>query len=208
MKLLVIHGPNLQLLGTRQPDVYGATDLATINRELKRLAKARGVGLDVLQSNHEGEIVERIGSATGTYAAVIINPAGYTHTSVAIRDAIEASQLPTVEVHLSNIYARESFRQHSLIAPVCQGQVSGFGPIGYRPALEAALALVHPTRPTRRGAGRPSAARPSRAAHHAGFDIRRSRPALRPASFALLRAAKQSVRGSAGCSRPRRLLFT
>ena len=153
MKFLVIHGPNLHLLGTRQPEVYGSMDLASIDRELRRVAASKGVALDIVQSNHEGEIVERIGQGEGTYAALIINPAGYTHTSVAIRDAIEASRLPTVEVHLSNIYAREPFRQHSVIAPVCRGQVSGFGPVSYRLALEAALALVRPRKSARKGTG-------------------------------------------------------
>jgi 3-dehydroquinate dehydratase-2 len=142
MKILVIHGPNLQLLGTRQPAIYGTANLHTINNDLKRLATQRGVILSIVQSNHEGQIVEQIGNARGRYDAMIINPAAYTHTSVAIRDAIEASALPAVEVHLSNIYAREPFRQHSLIAPVCRGQVCGFGAVSYRLALEAAVALV------------------------------------------------------------------
>lgn len=141
MKILVIHGPNLQLLGRRQPSLYGTAGLATINRDLRRLAKARGASVTIMQSNHEGEIVERIGAAKGRYDAMVINPAAYTHTSVAIRDAIEACGVPAVEVHLSNIYAREPFRQHSLIAPVCRGQVCGFGPSSYRLGLEAALAL-------------------------------------------------------------------
>ena len=142
MKILVIHGPNLQLLGTRKPEVYGTVDLAAINRELKRVAARHRATIDVLQSNHEGELVDRIGQAKSRYAAIVINPAAYTHTSVAIRDAVEACGVPTVEVHLSNIYAREPFRQHSLIAPVCAGQVSGFGPSSYRLGLEAAVELV------------------------------------------------------------------
>ena len=140
-KILVIHGPNLQLLGARQPTIYGTKDLATINRDLTRLAKAQGAALTIVQSNHEGEIVERIGAAKGRYDALVINPAAYTHTSVAIRDAIEASGVPAIEVHLSNIYARESFRAHSVIAPVCRGQVSGFGPASYRLGLDAALSV-------------------------------------------------------------------
>ena len=145
MKILVIHGPNLQLLGERRPEVYGSVDLATINKALRALAAARAVELDILQSNHEGEIVERIGAAKGRYAALVINPAAYTHTSVAIRDAIEASRVPAVEVHLSNISAREPFRQQSLIAPVCRGQVSGFGPLSYRLGLEAAIGMAMTT---------------------------------------------------------------
>ena len=141
MKVLVIHGPNLQLLGKRRPSIYGTADLASINRDLKRLATQRKVTLTIVQSNHEGEIVGLIGSSKGRYDALVINPAAYTHTSVAIRDAIEAAEIPAVEVHLSNIYGREVFRQHSLIVPVCQGQVCGFGPLSYRLGLEAALVL-------------------------------------------------------------------
>lgn len=140
-KILVIHGPNLQLLGMRQPDIYGTADLKKINAGLKALAARHGATVEVVQSNHEGEIVDRIGKAKGRVDALLINPAAYTHTSVAIRDAIEASGLPAVEVHLSNIYAREPFRHQSLIAPVCRGQVSGFGAASYRLGLEALLAL-------------------------------------------------------------------
>jgi 3-dehydroquinate dehydratase-2 len=139
IRILVIHGPNLQLLGDRKPSIYGNADLAAINRKLRSLAAARSALLTIVQSNHEGEIVELIGKAKGRYKGILINPAAYTHTSVAIRDAIEAAEIPTVEVHLSNIYAREPFRQKSLIAPVCQGQVSGFGSLSYRLGLEALL---------------------------------------------------------------------
>ena len=139
--ILVIHGPNLQLLGARQPTVYGRNDLAKINRALRRQAAAQGAELTIVQSNHEGEIVDVIGRAKGEYRAILINPAAYTHTSVAIRDAIEACGVPAVEVHLSNIYARESFRHQSLIAPVCRGQISGFGASSYRLGLEAAIEL-------------------------------------------------------------------
>ncbi|OGX28763.1 MAG: type II 3-dehydroquinate dehydratase [Omnitrophica WOR_2 bacterium RIFCSPHIGHO2_02_FULL_67_20] len=153
LSILVIHGPNLQLLGQRQPSIYGTADLASINRELEGLAAARGASLTVLQSNHEGEIVEQIGGAKGRYDGLLINPAAYTHTSVAIRDAVEAAGIPAVEVHLSNIYVREPFRHQSLIAPVCRGQVSGFGPASYRLGLEALLALLgQPTRAVRRTA--------------------------------------------------------
>jgi 3-dehydroquinate dehydratase-2 len=150
MKILVIHGPNLQLLGQRDPSVYGTADLGAINRDLKAIAAKRGAALDIVQSNHEGDIVELIGQAKTRYQALVINPAAYTHTSVAIRDAIEAAGLPAVEVHLSNIYAREPFRQHSVIAPVCRGQVSGFGPASYRLGLEAALSLAAPKTGARR----------------------------------------------------------
>jgi len=149
-RILVIHGPNLQLLGTRQPDIYGTADLKNINADLKKYAATCGVTLDILQSNHEGDIVERIGKARGRYDALLINPAAYTHTSVAIRDAIEACGLPTVEVHLSNIYAREPFRHQSLIAPVCRGQVSGFGPASYRLGLDALLTLRYNKRASKR----------------------------------------------------------
>lgn len=141
-QILVIHGPNLQLLGSRQPSVYGTVNLATINQDLKRLATQEGAILTFVQSNHEGEIVERIGAAKGRYDGLLINPAAYTHTSVAIRDAVEAAGVPAVEVHLSNIYARESFRQHSLIAPVCRGQIAGFGASSYRLGLLALLGLL------------------------------------------------------------------
>ena len=149
-KILVIHGPNLQLLGSRQPDIYGTANLKKINADLKTVAAKHGVTLEILQSNHEGEIVERIGKAKGRMDGLLINPAAYTHTSVAIRDAIEASGLPAVEVHLSNIYAREPFRHQSLIAPVCRGQVSGFGPTSYRLGLDALLSLRYNKRASNR----------------------------------------------------------
>ncbi len=138
LRILVVHGPNLQLLGGRQPSVYGRADLRTINAALRRAAGARAV-LTLVQSNHEGQIVELIGNAKGRYDALLINPAAYTHTSVAIRDAIDAAGIPAVEVHLSNIYAREAFRHQSLIAPVCRGQICGFGPASYQLGLEAAI---------------------------------------------------------------------
>ncbi|NQS99923.1 MAG: type II 3-dehydroquinate dehydratase [Candidatus Omnitrophica bacterium] len=141
-KILVIHGPNLNLLGKRQPKVYGKFTLAEINKQLQKLAHREKVSLDILQSNHEGEIVERIGQANDKFDVLLINPAAYTHTSVAIRDAIEAVKMPTVEVHLSNIYAREEFRHTSLIAPVASGQVSGFGLDSYLLGLEAAIKLA------------------------------------------------------------------
>lgn len=154
MKILVIHGPNLQLLGSRQPSIYGTAELAAINRTLTQTAKAHRSVLTIVQSNHEGEIAELIGKARSRYDGLLINPAAYTHTSVAIRDAIEAAGLPTVEVHLSNIYAREAFRHQSLIAPVCRGQVSGFGPESYRLGLEALLtAASAPRRLARRTRG-------------------------------------------------------
>ena len=142
-RILVIHGPNLDLLGKRETNVYGKTSLSEINSLLKGLAKKNKVSLEIVQSNHEGEIVDRIGQAPREkFAGILINPAAYTHTSVAIRDAVAAVNLPTVEVHLSNIYAREEFRHHSLISPVCSGQVSGFGIHSYLLGLEALISLL------------------------------------------------------------------
>lgn len=141
-KILVIHGPNLNLLGKREVDVYGKVTIDEINSDLKKLAKARKVTLEIVQSNHEGDIVELIGKSKGKFGAILINPAAYTHTSVAIRDAISAVSIPTVEVHLSNIYSREEFRHTSLIAPVAKGQVSGFGKMSYLLGLEAAISLI------------------------------------------------------------------
>lgn len=140
MKILVIHGPNLDLLGTREPEVYGKTTLVQINNKLKQIAKRHNMELEIFQSNHEGDIVDCIGKAGKEKVnKIIINPAAYTHTSVAIRDAILASGIQTIEVHLSNIYAREEFRHTSLIAPVAIGQISGFGPESYYMALEATV---------------------------------------------------------------------
>ena len=141
-KILVIHGPNLDLLGQREAGIYGEVTIDEINRDLKKTAKAKGVTLEILQSNHEGNIVEAIGKAKGRFGAILINPAAYTHTSVAIRDAIAAVGLPTVEAHLSNIYAREEFRRTSLVAPVAKGGVYGFGKLSYILGLEAAIALT------------------------------------------------------------------
>lgn len=142
-KILVIHGPNLNLLGQREKDVYGETTLDEINSLLMKLAKERKVTLEVLQSNHEGEIVDAVGKVKASQiSAILINPAAYTHTSVAIRDAIAAVDIPTIEVHLSNIYSREDFRHTSLIAPVCRGQISGFGVDSYLLGLQAIIDLI------------------------------------------------------------------
>ncbi|MCX6355950.1 MAG: type II 3-dehydroquinate dehydratase [Candidatus Aureabacteria bacterium] len=142
MKILVIHGPNLQLLGVRERDVYGEVSLEEINATLRGIAAGEGAEIEILQSNHEGEIVDAIGGALGRFDAILINPAAYTHTSVAIRDAILSVKIPTVEVHLSNIYAREEFRHTSLIAPVAVGQVTGFGSQSYSLGLGALIALL------------------------------------------------------------------
>jgi 3-dehydroquinate dehydratase-2 len=142
MKVLVINGPNLNLLGDREPEVYGKITLEKINSEMTALAKELKIELDFFQSNHEGEMVDKIGQARKTYKAIIMNPAAYTHTSVAIRDAVSSCALPVVEVHISNIYAREEFRHKSLIAPVCKGQISGFGLNSYLLALRAIIDLI------------------------------------------------------------------
>lgn len=142
IRVLVVHGPNLNLLGTRDPSVYGRTTLPEIDAELGARARARGAELDAVQSNVEGEIVTILQGASGRYDAVVINPGGYSHTSVAIRDAIEAIGLPVIEVHLSNIHARESFRHTSLTAARCVGQISGFGAQSYYLGLDAALGHV------------------------------------------------------------------
>ena len=139
-KLLVIHGPNLNLLGTREPQHYGATTLADINRALARRAEAAGVELETFQSNHEGALIERIHAARGEGVRfIVINPAAYTHTSVALRDAIAAVAIPFVEVHLSNVHAREEFRQHSYFSDLAIGVISGLGSEGYLLALEYLL---------------------------------------------------------------------
>jgi 3-dehydroquinate dehydratase II len=143
MEILVMNGPNLNLLGTREPEVYGSETLADINEGLSSLAADLGVQLVFYQSNHEGELIDRLHQARNEgVKGVIINPGAFTHTSIALRDAISATALPTVEIHLSNIHARESFRQHSYIAPVASGQVVGFGATGYALALRGLLAKL------------------------------------------------------------------
>lgn len=137
MKILVVHGPNLNLLGTREPDVYGTLTLAEINSAIMKLGAELGCDIRIEQSNSEGALVDIIQSAPGTCDGILINPAAYTHTSVAIRDAISAVALPAVEVHLSNIHSREEFRIKSFIAPVVIGQISGFGAESYLLGLRA-----------------------------------------------------------------------
>jgi 3-dehydroquinate dehydratase-2 len=140
-KILVLHGPNLNLLGEREPNVYGSVTLEEINKDLQELADQSEVELRIVQSNHEGEIVETIQNARHWADVIIINPAAYTHTSVAIRDALAAVKTPAIEVHLSNIHAREGFRQASHVSPVAVGQIAGFGKNSYLLALRAAILL-------------------------------------------------------------------
>ena len=142
MKIMVIHGPNLDLLGTREPEVYGKLNLKQINQKIKDMAKKEKFEVRFLQSDIEGEIVEIIQEVKNWADALVINPAAYTHTSVAIRDAISATGIPTVEVHLSNIYKREEFRHKSLVAGVAVGQISGFGLDSYLLGLQAVINLI------------------------------------------------------------------
>lgn len=144
-KILVLHGPNLNLLGTREPAVYGSTTLADIDRALDARAAERGAGVRILQSNHEGALIDAIHDARTWAAGLLINPGGLTHTSVALRDAISGVALPAVEVHLSNVYKREEFRHRSLIAPVCIGTIAGFGWRSYLHGLNALLDALEPT---------------------------------------------------------------
>jgi 3-dehydroquinate dehydratase-2 len=139
MAILLLHGPNLNLLGTREPEVYGSTTLAQINEDLQKMAADRGHKLDCFQSNHEGALVDRIQAARSDGTRfIIINPAAYTHTSVAIRDALAAVGLPFIEVHLSNIHRREAFRHHSYVSELAEGVICGLGAAGYRYALDQA----------------------------------------------------------------------
>ncbi len=141
-KILVIHGPNLNMLGKREPEIYGSMTLGAINRELTENGKNLGLDVDTFQSNHEGDIISRIQEASGKYDGLIINPAAYTHTSIGIRDALLLLGMPVIEIHLSNIYKRESFRHHSMTAGVVTAQIAGFGPLGYQLALEAMERMI------------------------------------------------------------------
>lgn len=141
-RVLLINGPNLNLLGTREPGIYGSGTLTDLVEAVRRQAVELGVELEAVQANDEGELVTRIHSALGRADGILINPGAYTHTSVALRDAIQGVAIPCVEVHLSNIHAREDFRQRSLTAPACIGLVAGFGPRGYGLALEGLIAYL------------------------------------------------------------------
>ncbi len=147
LSILVLHGPNLNLLGMREPGVYGSVTLDEINRLLEQEAQTLGVKVSALQSNHEGALVDAIHAARGQHQGIVINAGAYTHTSVAIRDAIAGVAIPTVEVHLSNIYRREEFRHHSYIAPVVIGQISGFGWQSYRLGLQALVGYLKQQQP-------------------------------------------------------------
>jgi len=137
--VLVVHGPNLNLLGAREPEIYGRTTLAEIDGALVDQASNAGVELRSFQSNHEGALIDQIQEARSWASGILVNPGGLTHTSVALRDALAATGLPVVEVHLSNVYAREDFRQHSLVSGIAAGVVGGFGPESYRIGLEGLL---------------------------------------------------------------------
>ena len=141
-KILVIHGPNLNMLGKRETDVYGNATLDEINNAVKLLAKEIGADVSFFQSNSEGKLIDIIHEAAVAYEAIVINPGGYTHSSVALRDAIAAVNIPAVEVHMSNIYSREEFRHHSFISPVAAGQISGFGVNSYLLGFRAAVEIV------------------------------------------------------------------
>lgn len=141
-KVMVIHGPNLDLLGERETGIYGKDTLENINAGIRRSAQELGLECEIYQSNSEGEIVDRLHSAMGKFDGVVINAAAYTHYSIAIRDAIAAIKIPCVEVHMSNVFAREEFRHHSVIAPVCAGSIAGFGKNSYILALNGLKDLL------------------------------------------------------------------
>lgn len=141
MKIVVIQGPNINMLGLREVGIYGAMKMEEIHEQMKIAASQSNAELEFFQSNFEGELIDKIQECLGTADGIIINPAAYTHTSVAIRDAIAAVSLPTIEVHISNVYRREEFRQKSLISPVCSGTIVGFGPFGYHLALMGILQI-------------------------------------------------------------------
>ena len=139
LRILVVHGPNLNLLGSREPSIYGSTTLEEINTQLAAAAKQAGAEIEFFQSNHEGALIDRIQEAPAAFDGILINPAAFTHTSVALRDALAAAKLPLAEVHLSNIHAREEFRRHSFVSPIATGVICGFGARSYQLGLEGLL---------------------------------------------------------------------
>lgn len=141
-RILVLHGPNLNMLGMREPEIYGTTTLEDINSMLREKAEHLGLELTIIQTNHEGVMIDTIQQAHNKYACIIINPAAFTHYSIGVRDALAAINVPAIEVHLSNIYRREDFRHHSVVSPIAVGQITGFGANSYLLALEAAKCLV------------------------------------------------------------------
>lgn len=142
ISILVLHGANLNLLGQREPEIYGSETLNDIDRKLDRQAESLGVKVSAFQSNHEGALIDAVHAAVGIHKGILINPGGYTHTSISLRDALAGVSIPTVEVHLSNIHKREEFRHHSYIAPIALGQISGFGADSYRLGLEALVSYL------------------------------------------------------------------
>jgi len=158
-RILVLHGPNLNLLGSREPSVYGTTTLAEIDAALAALAADAGAELECFQSNHEGALIDRVQGAPERCDGVLINPGGLTHTSVSLRDALAATTLPVVEVHLSNVHAREEFRRHSFVSPIARGLICGFGAESYTLGLRALLGILRPARrarPKARAAAKPA----------------------------------------------------
>ena len=141
-KILILHGPNLNMLGKREPEIYGSESLDEINQLLVDYGEEQGLIIDSYQSNHEGHLIDKLQDSDSQYLGVVFNPGGYTHTSIAIRDAIKSITIPVVEVHLSNPAGREDFRRSSLVAPVCAGSISGFGSISYFLGLEALIKLA------------------------------------------------------------------
>lgn len=161
VRILVLHGPNLNLLGTREPSVYGRSSLSEVNHEIERHALTRGARAVCRQSNHEGQLIDWIqGAASEGFGAIVLNPGALTHYSIALRDAVASISAPVIEVHLSNIHAREEFRRHSVIAPAAAGQISGFGATSYLLGVDAALAApavrrIEPRPQIHRGVSRP-----------------------------------------------------